>query len=285
MDLFKIASGIKPFFRQLGSLQAIYDEFARNSHLDPIKSKITKVEYVKLIYILHDLLNENVSPEQTNEKLNNLFMFAIVEFGYNEITVSCDYCGGNGTQECSECDGSGKEECSECDGNGKEECSECEGSGKVEGDDGEEDECSECDGTGKTPCNNCDGDGEFACNICDGEGDYTCDECGGDGEVTNSDFLEYEISEFVSTNNELKEYLVKTIKKKKELKQKIRDFEGTFEINGYSEEQGSGYSDSVDHDYEQKDFVLYVKKLKEDNLGYLNKRLASSIEPDMEQFT
>lgn len=263
MDLFKIASGIKPFFRQLGSLQSIYDEFARNSHLDPIKSKITKVDYVKLIYILHDLLNENVSPEQTNEKLNNLFMFAIVEFGIVETTVSCDSCGGSGQEQCSECDGSGDEDCSECDG-----------SGKVEGDEGEEDECSECEGTGSVSCDYCSGDGYVDCGECDGS-----------GEVTNSDFLEYEISEFVSTNNELKEYLVKTIKKKKELKKNIRDFEGTFEINGYSEEQGSGYSDSVDHDYEQKDFVLYVKKLKEDNLGYLNKRLASSIEPDMEQFT
>ena len=106
--------------------------------------------------------------------------------GSGNQEVSCDYCGGSGNTEdgeqCQECGGTGNREepCGSCGGSGTrtEFCGNCGGQGSWE----EYVNCDACTGSGGTQCENCHGTGTLPCNDCNnGYRESLCPQCEGSG--------------------------------------------------------------------------------------------------------
>lgn len=266
MDLFRTARAIKQFFDSNATSEGIYIELMKNAHLLPIRERLSKVELVQLVFVCRDLM-DGIDPEITKSKLQNIFMFSIVEFGGNDQTITCSYCGGDGYDRCGECDGAGAHTCHECGGDGT-----------IEGDDGEQVKCEECDG-----------DGNLDCEYCT-DGQTNCPECEGQGEIETTDYVPYDIYEYVSTNLDLREILVNRYRKKEglikgETQMVIHsDENNSFKIHTFNVGAEESDSDEIDFRYENKTYVMYVKKLKENNLGTMKNGLISTIDVDMGRF-
>lgn len=148
-------------------------------------SNFSSEELLKIVLYVYSLktTGDFTKAEEIFENMAFILAFSTDD---EEVTVSCNNCGGEGRQDCNECGGTGNESCQECEGEGNVTCGECGGKGKVLDDEGNYEPCDYCD-NGEVECDECGGDGRLDCSECDGTGRVYCDYCDGDGEITSED--------------------------------------------------------------------------------------------------
>jgi hypothetical protein len=242
--------------------------FNEDDVLIEIKNSIGSDNTIRLIYVLV-LSDRGISGEKIKDIIGRLKIYNIRKFiDENSRTVTCDECGGYGSEDCDTCDGNGDLECRNCDGNGSTACDDCNGSGEVD-----DERCSSCQGMGGLECDDCGGSGRETCNNCDGEGNFTCDYCDGSGEYESSekyfqpeDF--YYVKPFSSKDED---YLGKAY----EVGQ-LEDFFKNDELSMFLNKNYDGFSEN-ETDEDRKDYSTDLEEFETlyeiINLNFIGRRL------------
>jgi DnaJ-class molecular chaperone len=235
VKLISIARAVQPFINKDATLEAIYKEICSNKAL-PFKDILKPIDLVKLVFISKCISKGEDPKELLQEMEGNLFLFNIVEFGENNQEESCDVCYGDGSINCGNCDGSGDYTCDECDGYGEDD---------------EGDTCVECQGGGEVECGDCGGMGTSECSSCDGS-----------GYISTTDYVPYDILQYVSYDLPLKIQIEQQILRNNIGRIRFKSNK-TFLL--YVDEVGikDGETDSIDAKYESESFYLNVP---EDNI-------------------
>lgn len=183
MNLIKLANRLQHHIKSK-DLDKIFNTLKEDKDLLEIFKRLDGNQIIKLCYLIWGLKN-NIDPQEVSNLVDvELFAFSIVEFNEYDPEISCNNCNGRGRETCGDCSGSGSNTCGNCDGSGYLE--------------------SYSDEEEKQVCDYCDGDGDVSCDYCSGNGEVDCSECGGVGTFETEDHTEFDISFFVSFNNDLK---------------------------------------------------------------------------------
>jgi len=230
MKLLALGKALQPFIQKNVTLEAIYKEILTNTSL-PFKSILKPIDLIKLVFITKKISN-NEDPTELISELDNIFIFSTVEFGDDNQDIDCEECMGDGTYECRN-----------CDGGGEEDCEECGGSGEV-GDEG--DACDECQGGGKVTCSDCDGEGQQECGYCDGQ-----------GHVPTNDYVPYDLSYYVSYDNQLKTTLEQKLLRN-DTKEPIFNSKKTFLLAANEVGVKDGESENINDDFANTTHLLEI---------------------------
>lgn len=230
------------------NLFVLYDSFMKSKILEDIRNVMSPGDIVKTIFLAREI-GEKRNPEELLPKLDNIFIFSIIEFGDNENWIECRKCNGHGEYRCDYCD-DGSISCDTCDESGVVECEECGGEGELV--DGET--CDGCDGSGEQSCQDCGGDGYVSCPECRGRGYVGCEECDGEGEVISSDYIEYTIYTYASINQNLLTTLEKNWIRNKPFLYAAND-ETSFILDETSAKAGDGDTESVKHEFMNETYL------------------------------
>lgn len=116
--------------------------------------------------------------------------------------LTCTSCGGHGRIQCWGCGGKGWSQCGYCGGSGRQvnngnlsasnfqACNSCNASGRRP--------CGGCGGAGKVQCSHCGGRQKITCSTCKGGGAVDCRTCAATGRLTETAWLQCNVSEFLS---------------------------------------------------------------------------------------
>lgn len=238
------------------SLQKIYGDYMTNNLVRTFIKKIPALDFVKIVF-LTKAINDGKDPNKELQTINSfLFVFSSVYFSEDEIEKGCDECGYDGTITCDECGGSGDNNCDECDGSG------------IDPDSEDEESCNSCDGSGRETCNNCDGAGSDECQYCDGT-----------GSIQFNDLTKYVISEYVSYNTSVFDYVYKHRDSNEEIDESyILDSPNTFRIF-IDEKEPETISDSdfdIDQRFRGSTYINKVDDLEDVDLSHFSSSIESS---------
>jgi hypothetical protein len=257
MNILNLAKRISSVVKKGETLESVYREIMSNPATKDFIKILPKKVILSLVFLVHSIINKQ-DYNSILPKLENLFIFSIIDFGTIKNTVECNDCGYDGYVECPRCGGDGDVRCSYCDGDG------------IIGNGDFEEPCYDCHGGGEVQCDRCDGTGKVFCNKCDGEGEYETD-----------DYLPYNIEIFVSLDQELLETI--------EMKISRNETEDYFEFDNretfllYITQEYIYESDNLS-ELEDTYFPLsIITDVKENNLILANNLISSNDLSDIER--